>query len=149
MQSTHSQKKTVVIRRFFTSISTRHSFTQVKLLLLHCIGEIGKECDLSSFPVQDVIVASFRYVVLVVLTRDAVCQRVTNVRLQRKTSTFLLSGLSRFLMGRKTWHTCVYVRIYLLYMCGTFSCETTNFLFFQIHCVSHLGEEGPSLLRKT
>ena len=32
---------------------------QVKLLLLHCVGEIGKEVDLSAFNVETVIVTSF------------------------------------------------------------------------------------------
>lgn len=33
---------------------------QVKLLLLHCVGEVGKEYDLSEFAVENVIVASFK-----------------------------------------------------------------------------------------
>jgi len=48
------------IKRFIKELSAPDANDQVKLLLLHCVGEIGKEEDLSVFAVENVIVASFK-----------------------------------------------------------------------------------------
>jgi len=48
------------IKSFMTQLSAADTAEQVKLLLLHCLGEIGKEEDLSAFSVESVIVTSFK-----------------------------------------------------------------------------------------
>lgn len=54
------QARKATITRFMQELSQPNSSEQVKLLLLHCVGEIGKEVDLSAFAVENVIVASFK-----------------------------------------------------------------------------------------
>lgn len=48
------------ITKFIQELSAAGTAEQNKLLLLHCVGEIGKEVDLSSFGAENVIVASFK-----------------------------------------------------------------------------------------
>jgi cullin-associated NEDD8-dissociated protein 1 len=49
------------VERFIKELSSAQasSSEQVKQLLLHCIGEIGRESDLSSFSLETVVMASF------------------------------------------------------------------------------------------
>jgi cullin-associated NEDD8-dissociated protein 1 len=49
------------VERFIKELSSAQasSSEQVKQLLLHCIGEIGRESDLSSFSLETVVLASF------------------------------------------------------------------------------------------
>ena len=55
-----SESKSTV-ERFIKELSSAQasSSEQVKQLLLHCIGEIGRESDLSSFSLETVVLASF------------------------------------------------------------------------------------------
>jgi len=48
------------IKRFMKELSSADTNEQVKLLLLHSVGEVGKEEDLSAFAVENVIVTSFK-----------------------------------------------------------------------------------------